>query len=165
MKVKGPTAGHADFNYCRNPDASPAPWCYAVTGEKKTCGVKKCPSTPPDLEAWTAPAGSKGVANETCSYQAPAKKLYRTFRDSEGRSCKASARTDRMVAKQWLIDDTLITATDEQDCATQCMAKAGAEYITFFGKADKSGNCGCYRECILEDKDLTINSPNSFRIT
>eukprot|EP00397_Hematodinium_sp_SG-2012_P053209 GEMP01063377.1.p1 GENE.GEMP01063377.1~~GEMP01063377.1.p1 ORF type:complete len:158 (+),score=20.45 GEMP01063377.1:70-474(+) len=84
--AEGPKAGHADFNYCRNPDGSePQPWCYAVTGEKKVCAVKKCPEKPPDLEPWIAPEGSKGVNGTTCAYQRPETKHFRSFRDSEGR--------------------------------------------------------------------------------
>lgn len=165
---QGAKAGPADFNYCRNPDGSKAePWCVTVTGEEKICSVKKCPENPPDLEPWVAPKGSKGKDHTegACTYVAPEKDNFRKFRDSEGRSCKANVVTERIVAKQWLIDDKLVKATDTQDCTEQCMGKAGAEYITLFDTADDDGNnCGCYRECVFEDKDLTIRSPNSFRI-
>uniref|UniRef100_A0A673JFD0 Hepatocyte growth factor-like protein n=1 Tax=Sinocyclocheilus rhinocerous TaxID=307959 RepID=A0A673JFD0_9TELE len=33
-----------DDNYCRNPDASPVPWCYttAPTMERESCDIRKC---------------------------------------------------------------------------------------------------------------------------
>ncbi|XP_016352287.1 hepatocyte growth factor-like protein isoform X1 [Sinocyclocheilus anshuiensis] len=37
-----------DDNYCRNPDASPVPWCYTTdpTMERESCDIRKCPESP-----------------------------------------------------------------------------------------------------------------------
>ncbi|XP_058633832.1 hepatocyte growth factor-like protein [Onychostoma macrolepis] len=37
-----------DDNYCRNPDASPVPWCYTAdpTMERESCDIRKCPESP-----------------------------------------------------------------------------------------------------------------------
>uniref|UniRef100_A0A8C2EMB3 Macrophage stimulating 1 n=1 Tax=Cyprinus carpio TaxID=7962 RepID=A0A8C2EMB3_CYPCA len=37
-----------DDNYCRNPDASPVPWCYTTdqTVERESCDIRKCPESP-----------------------------------------------------------------------------------------------------------------------
>jgi len=165
---EGPKAGPADFNYCRNPDGSKTePWCITVTGAESLCGVKKCPDSPPDLEPWVAPKGSKGPdhTDPPCTYEAPKKDNFRVFKGSEQRSCKANVKTNAGVAKQWLIGNSLVKATDTQDCAKKCVGTAGAEYLTFFDTADDEGNnCGCYRQCVFEDKDLTIHSPNSYRV-
>lgn len=33
-----------DDNYCRNPDASPVPWCYTTDPEveRESCDISKC---------------------------------------------------------------------------------------------------------------------------
>lgn len=33
-----------DDNYCRNPDASPVPWCYTTDPqvERENCEIRKC---------------------------------------------------------------------------------------------------------------------------
>lgn len=33
-----------DDNYCRNPDASPVPWCYTTDAgvERENCEIRKC---------------------------------------------------------------------------------------------------------------------------
>jgi len=165
--LAGATLSGNAFNYCRNPGGTKGePWCFTVTGEEKICAVKKCPEEAKDVEPWVAPEGTKSEGKEQCTYEAPARDHYRKFRDSEERECKKRAETDRVVAQQWLVGNKMEKATDEEDCALQCMGKPGSEYITFYGTADDDGNnCGCFRECIFQDKDLTINSPNSFRLT
>uniref|UniRef100_A0A8C7XYQ0 Macrophage stimulating 1 n=1 Tax=Oryzias sinensis TaxID=183150 RepID=A0A8C7XYQ0_9TELE len=37
-----------DDNYCRNPDASPVPWCYTTDPlvERENCNISKCPEVP-----------------------------------------------------------------------------------------------------------------------
>uniref|UniRef100_A0A8C1PVW2 Macrophage stimulating 1 n=1 Tax=Cyprinus carpio TaxID=7962 RepID=A0A8C1PVW2_CYPCA len=37
-----------DDNYCRNPDASPVPWCYTadLLVERESCDIRKCPESP-----------------------------------------------------------------------------------------------------------------------
>ncbi|KAJ3602483.1 hypothetical protein NHX12_030237 [Muraenolepis orangiensis] len=37
-----------DDNYCRNPDASPVPWCYTTDQEveRESCEISKCPTVP-----------------------------------------------------------------------------------------------------------------------
>ncbi|TRY66828.1 hypothetical protein DNTS_004773 [Danionella cerebrum] len=37
-----------DDNYCRNPDASPVPWCYTTDPamERESCNISKCPDLP-----------------------------------------------------------------------------------------------------------------------
>ncbi|XP_026068758.1 hepatocyte growth factor-like protein isoform X1 [Carassius auratus] len=44
---KHPDKSLAD-NYCRNPDASPVPWCYTTdpTLERERCDIRKCPESP-----------------------------------------------------------------------------------------------------------------------
>lgn len=36
-----------DDNYCRNPDASPVPWCYTTDPEveRESCDISKCSKT------------------------------------------------------------------------------------------------------------------------
>ena len=54
---------------------------------------------------------------------------------------------------------------DADGCMKECELLPGTEYFTFFGdKDDDDKNCGCYRECVLVAKDLTVHSPTAYKI-
>lgn len=62
-----------DDNYCRNPDASPVPWCYTTDPEveRESCEIRKCSKTLHDCSVWLywflcpAPCSSLVVSGKT----------------------------------------------------------------------------------------------------
>eukprot|EP00746_Dinoflagellata_sp_MGD_P129435 gnl/MRDRNA2_/MRDRNA2_63608_c0_seq1.p1 gnl/MRDRNA2_/MRDRNA2_63608_c0~~gnl/MRDRNA2_/MRDRNA2_63608_c0_seq1.p1 ORF type:complete len:230 (-),score=32.33 gnl/MRDRNA2_/MRDRNA2_63608_c0_seq1:15-704(-) len=162
----GTVKGIGNHNFCRNPQGSKdKPWCFTVDPSKEWeyCIIKECAE---DVipEKWTAPKGSKSEDAETkgpCEHEPPKETGYTQRRDMIDRSCMSNRGE-----KWWLVGREKIEASDTDDCLVKCKAMPGAEYFTFFEKKDDDGmNCGCYRECILVDKKLTINEPQSYRIT
>lgn len=159
--ISSTVKGIGSHNYCRNPSGKKdQPWCFTVDPamESEVCEVPKCPNAGKAVEAWVAPEGAKSEGEEPCEYEAPKKAGYKEYK--AGRACK-----DNEGAKWWLITNKRNNAADKDACKSACVELAGAEYFTFWGAADEDGNnCGCYRECIPVPEDLTVNSPNVYRL-
>jgi len=157
--------GIGNHNYCRNPEGSKdKPWCFTVDPSKEWdyCEIPTCEEKGPDPEAWEAPKGSKSEdasAEGPCEYVPPKDPGFKEFKAD--RSCM-----DNRGDTWWLVDRKKTNQKDEEGCLEKCQQMPGAGYFTFFGNEDDDGNnCGCYRECVLVEKDLTINKPTAFRIS
>jgi len=155
--------GVGSHNYCRNPNGRKRPWCFTIDPQKKWeyCTVAECKDS--DLKkrkAYEAPKGSLGKGTKPCKYKPPKVKPFKKKHD--GRACM-----DNRGKKFWLIDMERVKAADPKKCFEKCQAKIGTEFFTFFKKTEKEDegkNCGCYRECILVDKDLTTGDPDTFEL-
>mmetsp|Transcript_111095 Transcript_111095/g.313419 ORF Transcript_111095/g.313419 Transcript_111095/m.313419 type:complete len:248 (+) Transcript_111095:96-839(+) len=154
--------GIGNHNYCRNPSGSKAkPWCYTVDPnvEWEFCEVPACTNSSLAPTAWTAPAGSKSAGAEAagpCTYTPPAKPGFEEY--EAGRACM-----DHRGDTWWLITNKNTTSADPTACRAKCAELPGTEFFTFFAAATE-GNCGCYRECILVDESLTVNSPTVYKM-
>lgn len=157
-------------NFCRNPGGSKdKPWCFTMdpSQEWEYCEIPICPNNAEPLKAWKAPAGAKSEAAEKespCEYPAPSAPGFTEHK--VGRACMNNQGTT-----WWLITNKMVKAADVSGCALACKMMAGSEYFTFYSTEFtgddpvKGGkNCGCYRECILEPEELTINGPTSYRM-
>jgi len=163
-KYSPTTPGIGNHNYCRNPNGDKdKPWCYVKDPNKdwEYCEVPVCKAVGKAPKPWKAPKGSKSDDAESdgpCEYTPPEKPPYEKY--EEDRACM-----DNRGDKVWLIGNKKFEVDDEDGCIGKCKALPGSEYFTYFGsKNDDGKNCGCYRECILVDKDLTTGSPNVYRI-
>merc|ERR1719399_1543683 len=156
-------SGIGNHNYCRNPKGSKdKPWCFVVDPEKdwEYCEVPKCKDAGEPPKPWVAPKGAKSEEAEgkgPCEYKAPEKPLEEY---KAGRACMDS-RGD----KYWLIGMKKSDVADAAACKGECDTLPGSEYFTYFGAKDDDGkNCGCYRECVLVEKDLTVNDPTIYKM-
>uniref|UniRef100_A0A7S2MNW0 Kringle domain-containing protein n=1 Tax=Alexandrium andersonii TaxID=327968 RepID=A0A7S2MNW0_9DINO len=156
------TKGIGNHNYCRNPTGSKdKPWCYtldpAIAWEY--CDVPECQPSATAPQPWRAPSGAKSSAAEAagpCTYTPPVAPMFSEHK--AGRACM-----DHRGDTWWLISNQNFTAADSATCGSKCLELPGTEYFTFW-KAAATGNCGCYRECILVPKDMTVDSPTTFRV-
>lgn len=161
----GPTtSGIGNHNYCRNPNGDKdKPWCYVKDPNKdwEYCEVPVCKAMGKAPKPWKAPKGSKSddaEADGPCEYTPPEKPPYEEY--EADRACMDSRGT-----KVWLIGSQKYEVDDADGCINECKALPGSEYFTYFSSKDDDGkNCGCYRECILVDKDLTVGGPTVYRI-
>lgn len=160
-REEGTHKGMGNNNFCRNPDGSKdKPWCFTLDPkvEWEYCEVPKCPDAGKPPKAWVAPEGAKSKGEPPCKYSPPDDAGYNSWK--KGRACE-----DHKGDKWWLITNKRFKVSDEGGCGKKCQTLPGSEYFTFFGSSDDDGNnCGCYRECVLVGTDLTVNSPNSFRM-
>ena len=159
----GPSVtGIGNHNYCRNPSGEKEkPWCYTVdpTTEWEFCEVRQCVAADEAPEPWTAPAGSKSAGAEQagpCEHVAAKKP---GFEEHEiGRACM-----DNRGSTWWLITNKRVVAPDAAACKAKCVELPGAKYFTYFSGAS-GDNCGCYRECVLLDQDVTVDNPTVYKL-
>lgn len=163
-KYKSTTKGIGGHNYCRNPEGSKEkPWCYTIDPQVKWeyCNVPECKDDElKERKAYKAPKGAKSKGAKDCKYEPPKGPGFKE--KFSGRSCMSNRGKT-----WWLIDMEKVKAKDKKECFEKCQAKVGTEFFTFFkkpGKDDDGKNCGCYRECILVDKEETIGDPTSYEI-
>jgi len=161
----GPTdKGIGNHNYCRNPGGSKdKPWCFTVDPNKEWeyCEVSECPADGPALEPWTAPTGSKSEsahAEGPCEYEAPDAAGFTEWKAD--RACQ-----DSRGKTSWLIGLKKFAASDNAACKSHCDTLAGSRYFVKTENDDDEGNnCGCYRECVLVNKDLTVRRPTIYKL-
>jgi len=63
----------------------------------------------------------------------------------------------------WLITNSNFTVADAKGCETECKTLPGTKFFTYWENG-ANGNCGCYRQCVLVDKDLTVDSPTVYKV-
>mmetsp|Transcript_4753 Transcript_4753/g.9346 ORF Transcript_4753/g.9346 Transcript_4753/m.9346 type:complete len:226 (-) Transcript_4753:85-762(-) len=154
--------GIGNHNYCRNPKGGKdKPWCFTVDPKVgwEYCEVPECPADGKPPEPWVSPKGAKSVEAEAkgpCKYEKPDVLAFKEYKS--GRACM-----DNRGDTWWLISNKRIRARSPKDCQRKCAELPGTEYFTFFAKTRRE-NCGCYRECVLQDEKLTVNSPTVYRV-
>eukprot|EP00928_Gymnodinium_smaydae_P029988 TRINITY_DN22426_c0_g1_i1.p1 TRINITY_DN22426_c0_g1~~TRINITY_DN22426_c0_g1_i1.p1 ORF type:complete len:230 (+),score=28.75 TRINITY_DN22426_c0_g1_i1:64-753(+) len=154
--------GIGNHNYCRNPSGKrERPWCFTVDPNKEWefCDVPKCAKSSLAPEPWVAPDGSKSAdaaAKGPCTPAPPSSLGFTEYK--AGRACMSN-----QGSAWWLIGNENTTAADPPACKSACSELPGTKYFTFWS-AVSSGNCGCYRECVLVPEDLTVHSPTVYRL-